>query len=198
MARIWASLFFLFLFFFCHAESLFDQGSYHALTSDNRALQVGDKLTVLVRESTSAISTADTSTSRESEFAASVKYYSDAHSGGTHSGSGSAALSLERSAMGQGKTARGGKIAAEITVMILAVEPNGDVRVAGDKLVSVNDEKQFISVEGSVRRGDIASDNTIESNRLANVKIAIKGEGDLTASQRQGWLTKILDWLRIF
>lgn len=175
-------------------ESLFDHRDYVSLTSDVKAVRVGDKLTVLVRESTSAISSADTSTSKESDFNAGVKYLSlPDHNDRTNIG-----LGIDRSATGKGKTARAGKIVAEITVIVNAVEPNGDVWVVGEKTVAINDESQLVRVEGGVRKQDILSGNFVESNRLANVKIKIAGEGDLTDSQKQGWLTKLFDWLRIF
>lgn len=181
------------------AQSLYSQDDYLALTADNRAVRVGDKLTVLVHENTSAVSSADTSTAKDSSFGSSASLQATPnHYIGGHGGKASIDLDIDRSATGKGKTERSGKIAASITVVVTAVEPNGDVTISGEKTVAINDESQLIRVTGSVRKGDIQSDNTVESNRLANVNIAIKGEGDLTNAQRQGWLTKLFDWLRIF
>ncbi|WP_051711350.1 flagellar basal body L-ring protein FlgH [Andreprevotia chitinilytica] len=182
------------------AQSLFSEENYLALTSDNRAIRVGDKLTVIVRENTSALSSADTATVKDSSFGASANIAGlpsrYRYIGGKQDVS--AGLDIERSAKGKGSTGRTGRINASITVLVSQVEPNGDVVVTGEKNVVVNDESQLIQVNGVVRKGDIQSDNTVESNRLANVSIKIKGEGDLTNAQRQGWLTKLFDWLRIY
>ncbi|XZG71872.1 flagellar basal body L-ring protein FlgH [Chitinibacteraceae bacterium HSL-7] len=192
-------LFFLIFHKSTLAESLFVQQNFVALTSDSKAIRIGDKLTVLVRENTSAISSADTSTEREADFGANASYSSDPGKVlGDHDASARATLGVGRSASGKGKTARAGKIVAEITVAVNAVEANGDIWVKGEKSVTINDESQLVQIEGAVRRLDILSGNVVESNRLANVKIKIAGEGDLTNSQRQGWLTKVFDWLRIF
>ena len=58
-----------------------------------------------------------------------------------------------------------------ITVAVQSVEANGNLRVKGDQEIFVNEEKQRISVEGSVRPQDILTDNTVLSTRLGQAKI---------------------------
>ena len=181
------------------AETLFSDDGYLALTADNRAVRVGDKLTVLVREATSALSSADTSTSRDSSFGLNGDWQIRPNQADTgHKGVVDIGVGNDRAASGKGKTERTGRISAAITVAVTAVEPGGDVTIAGEKLVVVNDENQLIQVNGSVRKADIQSDNTVESTRLAHARITIKGEGDLTKAQRQGWLTRAWDWIGLF
>ena len=75
------------------------------------------------------------------------------------------------------------------------IEPNGDLRVAGDQLVDINDEQQKIRIEGRVRRHDIGENNAVVSNRIAEAKIYYSGEGTLSEGQRPGFLSRVLTWL---
>src|SRR2546427_221849 len=74
---------------------------------------------------------------------------------------------------------------------------NASVRVKGDQEIFVNEEKQRMSVEGSVRPQDILTDNTVLSTRLGQAKIEMIGQGLLAEKQKPGILTRFLSWLGI-
>jgi len=82
-------------------------------------------------------------------------------------------------------------------VRVVDVAPNGDLVVAGQQLIEVNEEKQEIKLEGRVRAVDVSESNTVLSTRLADAKIWYVGDGLLGEKQRPGILTRILSWLRI-
>ncbi|TMG75878.1 MAG: flagellar basal body L-ring protein FlgH, partial [Betaproteobacteria bacterium] len=98
---------------------------------------------------------------------------------------------------GGGKIERAGKLLGRITVAVQSVEANGNLRVKGDQEIFVNEEKQRISVEGSVRPQDILTDNTVLSTRLGQAKIEMIGQGLLAEKQKPGILTRFLSWLGI-
>jgi len=59
----------------------------------------------------------------------------------------------------------------------------------------VNNETQFIYVQGLVRPEDISSTNVVLSTFIAEARIELTGEGVVSDKQRVGWLTRILDYV---
>ena len=96
---------------------------------------------------------------------------------------------------GKGVTERSGRLLAQITVTVVAIESNGDLRVAGEQALEINNERQNIRLEGRVRTQDIADSNTVSSTRLADAQISYVGAGDLAARQRSPWWQTVLSWL---
>jgi flagellar L-ring protein precursor FlgH len=168
------------------AESLYREESFKSLVSDNKAYRIGDVLTVLVLENSSAASSADTRAGRNSsagfEFQDSLRK------------SRVASVQINNDFDGRGTTQRAGRLLAQITVTVVGVEPNGDLRVSGQQELEINRERQQIRLEGRVRTQDIADANTVVSTRLAEAKISYVGEGDLAARQRSPWWQTLLSW----
>lgn len=171
------------------AISLYEEATYRPLTADQRAYRPGDLLTVLVFEAASATAAANTTTEKNGGLGFDLKSNFTTPKG--------AKLSLSEDFNGGGRIQRTGKLAAQITVTVRSVEANGDLVVAGEQLIKVNDEKQEIVLSGRVRQVDIGENNTVVSSRLADARISYVGDGVLGEKQRPGILTRILDWLRI-
>ena len=51
----------------------------------------------------------------------------------------------------------------------------------------------MIRISGMIRPEDVAPDNTIASNRLADARITYSGEGQLADANRMGWLTRFFN-----
>jgi flagellar L-ring protein FlgH len=165
------------------AESLYKPASYQALTSDLRARRVGDLITVMVYESASASSTANTSANREASISA------DVQGTGKHYAAG---IGASNGTEGRGRTLREGKVLAQITVFINAVAANGDLTISGQQLVDINNERQEIVIEGRVRPQDVSDTNVVLSTRVANARIRYTGQGDLADKQGPAWWQRFL------
>lgn len=174
----------------CGAADLYRDGDYRPLTADIRAARVGDSLTVLVLESSSAASSADTNSRRRAEAGLAGVLETT-----PRTERGQLSLNTTNNFDGGARTQRAGKLLAQLTVTVVGVEPNGDLRIAGDQLVDVNDEQQKIKLEGRVRRQDINENNAVVSSRIADARIYYSGEGVLADGQRPGLITKVLRWL---
>jgi flagellar L-ring protein precursor FlgH len=183
MSRIFALAGLLFFAAGAHADSLYKPGTYQALTSDLRVRHVGDLITVMVYENASASSAADTSAGRE----ASVGF--DAQGTGKRFAAG---LRTNNNTDGRGRTQREGKVLAQITVAIKGVTESGDLIVAGEQLLEINNERQEISIEGRIRPQDVSDTNTVLSTRIANARIRYAGQGDLADKQRPAWWQRFL------
>lgn len=166
-----------------NAGSLFSDAQFQALTSDRRRFEVGDLLTILVYESTSATTSADTGTNRDSSVGLGISL---------PNWNKAAAATANNDFNGTGRTQRAGRVLAQITVLVREVLPNGDLRVAGEQLLEVNGEKQTIRAQGRVRPRDVNEQNTVLSSRLAEARLAFTGDGVLGDMQRPRWWQKFL------
>jgi flagellar L-ring protein precursor FlgH len=167
------------------AKSLYQEGTYRALTSDHKAHRVGDLLTVLVYENASASSTANTTATRDAHVGLDLDWNANRHGGNAQA---------TNQLNGRGQTQREGKVIAQITVSVQSIAENGDLVIAGDQLLDVNNEQQQIRVEGKVRPQDVSDVNTVLSTRIADARISYAGEGDIADRQRSAWWQKVLTW----
>lgn len=164
-------------------DSLYRPDTFQSLTSDLRARRVGDLITVMVYESASASSTANTSAGRDAGVGLDVQ--------GTGK-SWAAGINANNQMDGRGRTQREGKVLAQITVVIRAIGERGDLTISGEQLVDINNESQQISIEGQVRPQDVSDTNIVLSTRVANARIRYSGQGDLADKQRPAWWQRFL------
>lgn len=169
------------------ADVSVDPARYQGLVSDRRAYQVGDLLTVIVVESTTAESAAGTGATASTDLAASA---------GNQDHQYSANLGTSGDTTGSGQTSRRGVVRTKVAVRILQAQ-DGLFQIAGDQTVTVNDENQVVSVLGWIRPDDIAADNTVLSSRIAFAKIRIEGEGVVSQAQKQNIFFRVFKWLRL-
>lgn len=94
----------------------------------------------------------------------------------------------------RGLTQRKNRLITTISCVVTKVFDNGNVQLEGEKIVSVNREDSRIAVKGIARAHDIEPDNTIDSTKIANAVVELKGRGPLWNSQRRGLITRFLDW----
>jgi flagellar L-ring protein precursor FlgH len=77
--------------------------------------------------------------------------------------------------------------------IVTQVLPNGNLVVAARQEVRVNSELRELAVSGVIRPQDIASDNTVRHDRMAEARIAYGGRGQLTNVQNPRWGQQVLD-----
>ncbi|MFO0707419.1 MAG: flagellar basal body L-ring protein FlgH [Nitrospira sp.] len=175
------------------------------LYEDMRAMRVGDILTVKIVEKHKGSKSADTAAQRESTVENSLAGTGMGYIGIPGLRLGDEArrgLGVDASAKnkftGKGATNREGTLTGTISVIVVEVLPNGDLRVEGRREVTVNSEKQLMSISGIVRRVDVDTKNTVLSSAIADAKIEYAGLGVLDDVQRPGWLVRVLDWIYPF
>jgi flagellar L-ring protein precursor FlgH len=107
---------------------------------------------------------------------------------------GSGALNFN----GTGSTTRSGQLQAEISARVLQVLTNGDLRIEGTKVVTINGERQTLTIVGLVRNHDVSPVNTVSSTAIANMEVKYDGKGVVADSNKQGWLYKVFQIISPF
>lgn len=164
---------------------------------DQIAGRVGDILVVRIDERDLATHEADTKLDRADDtsygmpaaiglLAALQKKYPDADPAALFG------TTTSQKFKGAGSTQRRGTFSATLPVRVAQVLDNGDLFVEGTKVVMVGNEEHHIYLSGVVRRIDIADDDTVPSSRIADAEIEYVGRGDISDTQRRGWLSRIL------
>ena len=175
------------------------------LYEDLRAMRVGDVLTVKIVEKHKGSKSADTAAQRESTIQNSLVGSGMGYIGlpgirfsdETRRGMGIDANANSKFG-GKGATSREGTLTGTISVIVTEVLPNGDLRIEGRREVTVNSEKQLMTIAGVVRRVDVDTKNTVLSSAIADAKIEYAGLGVLDDVQRPGWFVRVLDWIYPF
>lgn len=145
-------------------------------TRDLRASQVDDILTIIVADKASAVASGTTKTSRATSTANSITALAGA-TRATGPWANLAGASGNTQLAGQGTTSRDMVLSTTVTARVVAVLPSGAMLVECVKDISVNSERQTITVRGVARPVDISPDNTIQSDRLADLEVRVNGKG---------------------
>ncbi len=187
---------------FACAQSLWQDSTSQAMYSDKRASRVGDLITIVVQENTTATKDNKTSTSKKATMDAAITafLYSPAASGLLTKGGTMPALKYNSANTfdGGGTINNSEQIVAQVTVRVIDVLPNHNMLIEGTRETSFSGEKQNVVLHGVVRPEDVTANNTVFSYNVADAKIQIIGRGAITDSQRKGWFTKIWDKLSPF
>ena len=166
------------------------EGPLSDLARDPRARLVNDLITIIVIESATALSKGTTETSRKSSAkagVASILGQSPARLGDLVTASGANTLA------GEGSTSRQSTVTTRLSARVSHVLPNGYMVVDGYREVVVNSERQLISIRGVVRPSDVTRDNTVRSDRLAQMEVRINGKGVVNdAVRRPHFLYRLL------
>jgi len=82
-----------------------------------------------------------------------------------------------------------------ITVVVIDILPNRNLVVMGTRHRNIAGDTQTIEVSGIVRPSDIAFDNTIKSEQVADFCIVVRHGGVSAPYTMPGWLGRIFDIL---
>jgi flagellar L-ring protein FlgH len=181
-------------------NSLWRNGS-RAFFNDQRAHQVGDLLTVSVKITDSASIANETQRSRTNKENSEI----DSFLGRPklpllNRDMPVKLLTAESTASsdGKGTVDRKEALTTNIAAVVTQVLPNGNLVVEGKQEVRVNYEIRELIVAGIVRPEDIQSDNTIDSTKIAEARIAYGGRGQVTDIQQPRYGQQVMDILLPF
>jgi flagellar L-ring protein FlgH len=177
------------------ANALWRQGS-RAFFKDQRAAQVGDIVTVVVSMTDSAqLNNVTTLTRSGSEAAGMGGAFGLTSRLGPSIPDPTKALNLTsaNNNTGNGKIQRNEQVTLRLAGVITQLLPNGNLVVAARQEFVVNSELRELKVTGVIRPQDIASDNTVLHDRLAEARIQYGGRGQVTELQSPRWGQQLMD-----
>jgi flagellar L-ring protein precursor FlgH len=173
--------------------AIYQAGQELELFADLKARRVGDVLTITLNESTNASKSATTKTTKTSAttdtgpsiFGRSITTKGVPILDTTLAGS--------NTFDGEGAVTQGNSLVGALTVTVVEVQSNGNLVVQGDKTLKLNQGDEFIHISGVVRPADVATNNTVTSDKVADARISYSGKGVIDNSNRMGWLTRFFN-----
>jgi flagellar L-ring protein precursor FlgH len=107
-------------------------------------------------------------------------------------------LDSEGSSEGSGSVRRAEQLTTSVAAVVTQTLPNGNLVIEGKQEIRVNFEVRELIVAGVIRPEDIESDNTIESAKIAQARIAYGGRGQITDVQQPRYGQQVMDVLLPF
>jgi flagellar L-ring protein precursor FlgH len=159
------------------------------LFRDVKARAVNDIVTIQIIESAAASNSANTASQKQSDInLAAMGFNFD------RTFQASSSLSFA----GQGSTTRSGQLQAWLTARVSEVLPNGDLVIEGTKDVTVNRERQSLTVRGVIRTRDISPGNVVLSTAIAHMEVKFDGKGIVSDANKPGFLYWLLSKITPF
>jgi flagellar L-ring protein precursor FlgH len=183
-------------------NSLWRTGS-RAFFKDQRAARIGDLVTVKVNVTDKANLNNETKRSRSNAEGFGLPNAFGLESNTAVAAAGLAADKLlnatsTSSSDGAGSVQRNETVTTNIAAIVTQVLPNGNLVVEGKQEIRINFEVRELIVAGVVRPEDIESDNTIDSSKIAQARIAYGGRGQITDVQQPRYGQQVIDVLLPF
>ena len=160
-----------------------------ALFEDRRARQVGDTLTVNLVENTNAKRTS--STTDERKISGNINIPNPTLLGHTRGiGATTWNPSSDNKLENTDNRSNANTISGAITVTVTEVLANGNLKVAGEKLLSINSESEYIRLAGVVNPLLLSTGNSINSTQLADVQFESKSTQSIDKAQMVSMLAR--------
>ena len=159
------------------------------LFRDVKARSVNDIVTIQIIESATASNSANTTTQKTGDITVTAPALAGLEKGASALNfakvlQGTSALNFA----GQGSTTRSGELQAWLTARVVEVLPNGDLVIEGTKDVTINRERQSLTVRGVVRSRDVSPGNVVLSTAIAHMEVKFDGKGIVSSANSPGFL----------
>lgn len=141
--------------------------------NDPRAKKPGDIVTVLIsiNDSASIDNKTDIKRNSKEQYTLGASYSFLKKIGGNVS------AARDSQSQGDGKIQRNEDIHLSVAAIVTKILPNGNLLIDGSQQVRVNYEMRELNIKGIVRPGDIAGNNTISYDKIAEARISYGGRG---------------------
>lgn len=174
--------------------SLYQTGESMTLFDDSRAHKIGDIITINLLEKFDAKKKDDAKYDRQNNvnfgdptvFGKSIK---DLGLGINTLGVGA---TNTNSFAGKSDVKQNSSLTGAIAVTVVEVIPNGNLVIRGEKWMTIHDGEEVVRFGGIIRPQDIRPDNTIDSEKVADVRIIYKDTGVSGDTARAGAISKFL------
>ncbi|CAM0554403.1 Flagellar L-ring protein [Vreelandella titanicae] len=160
---------------------------YQPLFEDRRPRAMGDILTIVLDEEVSASKNSQSNAGRSGSASLELTQLPDVLDTLAEYGFD---ISGENDFTGSGGSQANNSFTGTITVSVLEVMNNGNLRVRGEKQIAINQGTEFIRFSGVVNPRTITAQNTVPSTQVADARIEYVGDGYINEAQHMGWLQR--------
>lgn len=172
-----------------------DSGRMASLSTDYKAMVVGDLIEIVVVQGVTSSNANAVSTNRTLSTSSGITSLP-----GKINVSGVSsllALNSSEALAGKGSASTATSVTTNLSGRVVAVLASGNLVVEAERIINMNHEKQTIILRGVVRRGDIGPNNTVASDAVGDLELEIKGKGVVSDGVRppRRWLRTILSFL---
>lgn len=170
--------------------AIFHPTSFRGLFEDRRPRLVGDLLTIQIQEKTSARSSSNSSVDRSASVEATISRLPFVSASSSLIPKLGAAGTSSNTFEGKGETGADNAFSGTIAVTVVEVLPNGNLVVAGEKQVGINQNVEVLRFSGVVDPMQVLPGNLVSSTRVADARLEVRGRGDIDSAQTVGWLAR--------
>ena len=186
------------------ANSLWQAGS-SGFFRDQRAAKVGDIITVKISANDAALMEGETEQNRDNNkdsmgvgaFMGYEGYLDDYLPDGVNNEAMIDIVS-NREIKGDGTIDRKERIDVTMAAIVTQILPNDNLVIEGTQEIRVSYELRQVAVRGIIRRADITSDNTVESSKIAELRVSYGGKGIISDVQQPRYGRQVLDIIAPF
>jgi flagellar L-ring protein FlgH len=172
-----------------------DSGRLAYLSTDYKAMRVGDLITILVVQDVKASNAGNVATDRSLKASSGI----DALAGHISTSGVQSILSLSssQSLAGKAQATSDSSLRTSLAGRVAGVLTNGVMVVEAEREITMNNERQTILLRGLVRPGDVTPDNVVASNAIGNLELELKGKGVISDGTRPPnplvrWLLRVV------
>ncbi|MDQ7733147.1 flagellar basal body L-ring protein FlgH [Halomonas sp. SpR1] len=160
---------------------------YQPLFEDRRPRAIGDILTIVLDEEVSASKNSQSNAGRSGSASLELAQLPDVLDTLAEYGFD---IAGENNFTGSGGSRANNSFTGTITVSVLEVMNNGNLRVRGEKQIAINQGTEFIRFSGVVNPRTITAQNSVPSTQVADARIEYVGDGYINEAQHMGWLQR--------
>ena len=168
-----------------------------------REIQLNDLVTIIVNQSQSSVSEGEIQRITQSNIDARLRDWVELDGFGIKlapqtSGDPRARASLDGQLRTNAEIETASQVQFKVTATVVDVRPNGNLVLEAHSTVRDNDEVWEASLSGIVRREDIMPDNTVRSEKVAELSVHKRETGHVNDAYRRGWALKLYDKFKPF
>ena len=170
--------------------SIFQSASFRPLFEDRRARAVGDTLTIMVSERTSANKNNAGLADRKSNFNSTAGQLSI-----LPASLGERLLTIKGGGSSKFESKDSGSASynfmSTIGVMVTEVLPNGNLVVSGEKQIGLDQGTEFVRFSGIVTQESIGPGNVVSSTQVADARVEYRTNTQIDSSQLASMMNRI-------
>lgn len=160
------------------------------LFEDHTAKRVGDVLTIRLIERTQAKKLSDMEARKNTSLSVKAPLILGMEAAQLLGHDVETEVATKHQFTGEGEANQSNSLTGDLSVTVVEVLPNGNLKVRGEKRVALNQGSEYVRLSGIVRPVDIDVANSVLSSRVADATIMYTGDGAVADASKMGWLAR--------